>query len=163
MHFLQSVSAKDYNTRVKREGAFWRGRYHPTIIEPGSHLAHCLFYIDLNMLRAGVVKHPAEYRYTGYHELAKRRNRYCIINIDRLINCLEINNRDIFHWIKNISYGLLRTKIVPILSSSSRLEINESAAMYSLTRAGNTKRDKKFLNLINRKRLAAGFCSLNNL
>jgi putative transposase len=65
MHFLQSVSAKDYNTRVKREGAFWRGRYYPTIIEPGRHLAHCLFYIDLNMLRAGVVKHPVEYRYTG--------------------------------------------------------------------------------------------------
>jgi putative transposase len=173
MHFLQSVSAKDYNARVKREGAFWRGRYHPTIIEPGSHLAHCLFYIDLNMLRAGVVKHPAEWRYSGYHELAKKRSRYCIINIDRLTNCLEINNRDIFHkwylktlneeveksyhcrkpvwsesiaigskdWIKNISHGLLRTKIIPILNTYSRLEINESAGMYSLTRAGNTKRE----------------------
>ena len=53
MHYLAGNTSRDYNRRKKREGAFWRGRYHPTLIEDGAHLARCLFYIDLNMVRAG--------------------------------------------------------------------------------------------------------------
>ena len=74
-----------YSKRVKSEGAFWRGRYHPTIIEPRNHLSYYFFYIDLNMLRAGVVKHPIDWKYCVYHELVGMRKRYCIIDIDRLI------------------------------------------------------------------------------
>lgn len=51
MHFLQGTSAKDYNLRKKREGAFWRGRYHATLIEKGEHLSKCLFYLDVKVTK----------------------------------------------------------------------------------------------------------------
>jgi putative transposase len=63
----------EYNTRKKRKGAFWEDRYHATAIESGSHLRRCLIYIDLNMVHVGAVKHPAELKHGGYHEIQGNR------------------------------------------------------------------------------------------
>jgi hypothetical protein len=35
-------------------------------------LARCLVYIDLNMVRAGVLRHPAHWPVGGYHEVGDR-------------------------------------------------------------------------------------------
>lgn len=88
LHFLQGTTAGDYNRRVNREGVFWRGRYHPTLIENGPHLGSCVLYIDLNMVRAGVVEHPQEWHACGHHELSGRRERYRLINVPQLIRCM---------------------------------------------------------------------------
>ena len=42
MQFVQGSAGRDYNLRKKREGAFWRDRYHPTLIQNGEHLRRCL-------------------------------------------------------------------------------------------------------------------------
>ena len=58
---VQSIAgrtAQEYNQRKDRQGAFWEDRYHATAIEADEHLHRCLVYIDLNMVRAGVVSHP---------------------------------------------------------------------------------------------------------
>ena len=68
MQYLQGRMAQRYNMRTGREGAFWSGRYHATLIESGSHLSQCLFYIDYNMMRAREVSHPSEWKHSGYHE-----------------------------------------------------------------------------------------------
>lgn len=44
-------TAQEYNRHKGRQGAFWEDRYHAT----DEHLHRCLAYIDLNMVRAGVV------------------------------------------------------------------------------------------------------------
>jgi putative transposase len=69
MQKVQGEHAESYNGRKGRTGAFWTDRYHATMVESGRHLWNCMVYIDLNMLRAGVVKHPSEWRWSGYHEL----------------------------------------------------------------------------------------------
>lgn len=61
MQFLSGTAAQDYNRRTGREGAIWSSRHRPTLIEPGLHLSRCFFYIDLNMVRAGVVSRPVEW------------------------------------------------------------------------------------------------------
>jgi putative transposase len=40
-----------------------------TTIETESHLLRCLVYIDLNMVRTGIVSHPSEWPFSGYHEI----------------------------------------------------------------------------------------------
>ncbi len=55
MKWLQGTAAGDINRRQKREGAFWKGRFHATLVETGSHLSRCLFYLDMNMVRARAV------------------------------------------------------------------------------------------------------------
>ncbi|VUZ84894.1 hypothetical protein MELA_01269 [Candidatus Methylomirabilis lanthanidiphila] len=61
MQLIAGRIAQEYNQRKGRGGAFWEDRYHATAIEANEHLHRCLVYIDVNMVRAGVVRHPAEW------------------------------------------------------------------------------------------------------
>jgi putative transposase len=88
MHFVQGSFAGDWNRRKHGEGAFWRGRYHPTLVQSGPHLSRCLFYIDMNMVRAGVCDHPSEWLGGAFHEICGERQRYRIVNRERLLWCL---------------------------------------------------------------------------
>jgi putative transposase len=77
-------TAQEYNRRKRRKGAFWEDRYHSTAIESGEHLLRCLVYIDLNMVRAGVVDHPSKWLQSGYNEIQAPRRKNIIIAYDRL-------------------------------------------------------------------------------
>jgi REP element-mobilizing transposase RayT len=58
-----------YNRRHGRRGYFWGDRFKSVIVEKGETLINCLAYIDLNPVRAGIVKRPEQYRWNslGYH------------------------------------------------------------------------------------------------
>jgi putative transposase len=81
---IAARTAQEYNRRKRRTGAFWEDRYHSTAIEDGEHLLRCLVYIDLNMVRAGVVSHPSEWPHGGYNEIQTPRRKNVIIAYDRL-------------------------------------------------------------------------------
>ncbi len=53
-------TAQEYNRRKGRRGAYWEERCHATAVDIGRYLARCLVYIDLNMVRTGVIEHPSE-------------------------------------------------------------------------------------------------------
>ena len=99
--FMQSLEgdfAQHYNLRKKRHGAFWNERYHATMIDGGDYLWRCLKYIDLNMVRAGVVSHPREWSWTGYQELVGERKRYRLIDRERLFELLGGRQEDEFRF-----------------------------------------------------------------
>ena len=50
LQFLHGSVGQRYNMLKKREGAFWKDRFHSTCIQSGGHLARCSFYIDLKLL-----------------------------------------------------------------------------------------------------------------
>jgi len=85
MQLIASRTAQEYNLRKKRKGPFWEDRYHATAIEKNSHLQRCLVYIDLNMVRAGVVDHPQKWPYGGYHQIQNPPGRYRILDLDSLV------------------------------------------------------------------------------
>jgi putative transposase len=60
MQLAAGRTGQEYNQRKNRNGAFWEDRYHATIVQTNDHLLRCMVYIDLNMVRTGVVKHPSE-------------------------------------------------------------------------------------------------------
>jgi len=84
MQLAAGRTAQDYNRRKGREGAFWEDRYHATAVEGDDHLYRCLVYIDLNMVRAGVVRHPLEWAHSGYREIQAPPERYAIIDLAAL-------------------------------------------------------------------------------
>ena len=96
LRYLHGRVAQWHNKQLKSSGSFWSDRFHSTLIQDGSHLGKCLFYIDLNMVRAGVVKHPGEWDSCAYHELYSPRKRYRIVNIPRLLRVLGIPDIDTF-------------------------------------------------------------------
>jgi len=84
MQLIEGRTAQSHNRRRRRAGAFWEGRYHAVAVDNGVYLQRCLAYIDLNMVRAGVVAHPAEWPHGGYREIQWPRRRYRVIDLARL-------------------------------------------------------------------------------
>jgi putative transposase len=86
---------------VISEGAFWTNRFHATRIQSGNQLQRCLFYIDMNMVRAGVVDHPSDWEQCGWHEIMSPKQRYRIIDLEALLDCLELPDHASFlAWYK---------------------------------------------------------------
>lgn len=84
MQLIAGRTAQLYNQRKQRKGAFWEDRYHATAVQSDSHLLRCLVYIDMNMVRAGVVRHPSKWPHCGYHEIQQPPLRYRILDQDAL-------------------------------------------------------------------------------
>jgi putative transposase len=82
-------TAQSFNQRKMRKGAFWEDRYHATAVDTDEHFIRCMTYIDLNMVRAGVVQHPSEWPHGGYQEIIDPPSRYRIISRGRLAQLLR--------------------------------------------------------------------------
>jgi putative transposase len=80
MQETEGEFAQSYNRRKARSGAFWGDRHHCTMIEEGPHLWNGMVYIELNMVRAGVVSHPAQWPWCSYSEWMGQRRRYGVID-----------------------------------------------------------------------------------
>lgn len=96
MQFVESRTAQQYNKRKERKGAFWEDRYHCTIIDTGIYLWNCLLYVDLNMVRAGVVKTPEEWEWCGYREMMGLRKRYTVLDMETLLEKLDYDDMEEF-------------------------------------------------------------------
>ena len=84
MQLIAGRTGQEYNQRKKRKGAYWEDRYHATAVESGEHLLRCMIYVDLNMLRAGIVHHPSEWVSSGYSEIQCPRRKCSLIAYERL-------------------------------------------------------------------------------
>jgi len=85
MRELAGEHAKAYNWRKGRQNAYWGDNYHATSIDSGRYLWRCLVYVELNMIRCGVVGHPRQWEWVGYHEIMGHRRRYRLLDLDRLL------------------------------------------------------------------------------
>ncbi len=58
--------AQYVNRRYHRSGALWEGRFHSCATQQERYFLACQRYIELNPVRAGMVAHPALYRWSSY-------------------------------------------------------------------------------------------------
>lgn len=59
------------NKTYKRTGTLWEGRYKSSLIDSDRYLLTCMRYIELNPIRASMVNHPGEYKWSSYHANAQ--------------------------------------------------------------------------------------------
>lgn len=59
------------NRTYRRTGTLWEGRFRSCLTQEESYLLACQRYIELNPVRAGMVPHPAEYRWSSYRANAQ--------------------------------------------------------------------------------------------
>jgi len=95
MHLASGQTAQQYNSRRRRHGSFWEDRYHATAVDSDVHFVRCMFYVDLNMVRAGVVSHPGEWAHCGFREIIGLRQRYRLINRQKLCSLLGLAPSDL--------------------------------------------------------------------
>jgi putative transposase len=83
-----------YNKLHRKKGYFWSERFKSVIVENGETLINCLAYLDLNPIRAGLVKRPEDYRWCslGYH--VQTRNRGHFLSLDFGLREFGVNSRN---------------------------------------------------------------------
>ncbi|WP_189432323.1 transposase [Alishewanella longhuensis] len=68
-HFMQCLGRKYaayYNTINQRTGTVWDGKYFASVIESDYYLLACYRYIELNPVRAGLVKTPGGFEWSSF-------------------------------------------------------------------------------------------------
>lgn len=65
MHSIDRWYARWYNEYYERKGHFWEDRFYGELIKDDTQLLATMRYIDLNPVRAGLCKDPAEWPHSG--------------------------------------------------------------------------------------------------
>ena len=72
-HMMQDTGRKYVryiNHTYKRTGTLWEGRYKASLVDSEAYLLTCMRYIEMNPVRANMVEHPGDYRWSSYHSNA---------------------------------------------------------------------------------------------
>jgi REP element-mobilizing transposase RayT len=70
MHRLNFLTAQSFNRRHDVDGHLFQGRFHSPLVETEPHLIELSRYVVLNPVRAGLVGHPADWRWSSYRATA---------------------------------------------------------------------------------------------
>ena len=71
--FMQSVGrryVRYVNETYGRTGTLWEGRFKSAAVSRDEYLIACSRYVELNPVRAGLVKHLEDYRWSSYRSRA---------------------------------------------------------------------------------------------
>ena len=66
MKAVGSRYAQYINKTYRRTGTLWEGRHRSSLVHSERYLLTCMRYIELNPVRAGMVRRPEEYRWSSY-------------------------------------------------------------------------------------------------
>lgn len=92
MSLINSRTTEEFNRRHLRTGRVWEAEYQVTAIQTDAHLARCMNYIDMHMVRAGAVEHPRQWRCSGYHESKFHCRRGGRIDHARIRHLLQLKS-----------------------------------------------------------------------
>ena len=84
-----------FNRRYSRTGTLWEGRYKATLIDNEKYFLTCMRYIELNPVRANMVKYPETYPWSSYHYNALGKNDPLISPHDEYLSLGETSEKRI--------------------------------------------------------------------
>lgn len=111
MKALGQRYAQYVNRTYRRSGTLWEGRFRSCLVQDEIYLLACQRYIELNPVRAGMVAHPAGYRWSSYRAnaqgeadiLVKPHPLYEALGLDATAR--QVAYRDLFR--EELEAGLL--------------------------------------------------------
>lgn len=65
-HYVSGRYSAHFNKRHGRSGALWERRFHASPVDSDRYCLACYRYIELNPVRAGIVRSPDAYRWSSY-------------------------------------------------------------------------------------------------
>jgi len=66
------------NSTYSRTGSLWEGRFKSSLVDSNRYVLACYRYIELNPVRAGIVRRPADYRWSSYRHNTRSASEYPI-------------------------------------------------------------------------------------
>lgn len=85
--------AQSFNGRHQVFGPFWQGRYRSKLVEEGDYLQQLILYIHLNPVTAGLIKDPADYRFSGHSEVLRGRRGGGLVDAEETLAAFAATRR----------------------------------------------------------------------
>ncbi len=130
MKSLLERFTKWFNRKHSRSGTLWEDRFKSVIVEGGVAARTMAAYIDLNPVRAGMVKDPADYRWSSYGEAVgggkKGNGKKAREGLVRAYFCAEGMGFDIGKW-QEVSRLYRRLMGLALGNKPGRAEISQSS------------------------------------
>jgi putative transposase len=67
------------NRKHARTGSLWEGRFRSCIVDSDGYFLRCQRYVELNPVRAGIVRHPSDYPWSSHAANASGANSEIVI------------------------------------------------------------------------------------
>jgi putative transposase len=132
-----------HNRTHKRKGHLWEDRFKSVIVEDGVAAKTMAAYIDLNPVRAGMVEHPEQYRWSSYGEAigggAKGDGKKARAGLVRALRAHKGVAADAAYWKDDVA---LEYRKILLAGAGERVEerVEQSGAMKRIVkRKGLTK------------------------
>ena len=69
--FMQSLTQTYtawFNNKYKKVGHLWQGRFKSMVIQKDNYFIECVYYVEVNPVRAGLVSSPTDYSWSSYKD-----------------------------------------------------------------------------------------------
>ena len=141
MKLLKQRYTQWHNRRHQRTGTLWEERFKSVLVEgAGQVLATMAAYIDLNPVRAGLVRDPKDYRWCSYGEAVAGKKR-ARLGIQKIAEAIQDGNeetltRSMEIYRKKLAIDGMENEGTREDGSPMRLGIKQEAAMEILKADG---------------------------
>lgn len=108
MQLLNGQYAQAFNRRHGYEGHLFERRFFSEVVESDWHLLEVVRYIVLNPVRAGLCRHPAEWRWSSYRATVNRARRPKFLSVELLGMFGSIREQAIPAFEQFVALGLAR-------------------------------------------------------
>ena len=107
MRQLNGVYTQKVNRRHNRVGHVFQGRFKGIVVERDSYLLALARYVVLNPVRAGMVKHARQWKWSSYHAMAGSAPRPQWLHTDWLLSQFGARRpRQIERYIEFVQEGV---------------------------------------------------------
>jgi len=93
MKMLNSMYTRRFNIRHEKVGHLLQGRYKALIIDRDNYLLEVCRYVVLNPVRAGIVDHPALWKWSSYNATVKPGKAPEFLAVDNMLSMLAGSRR----------------------------------------------------------------------
>jgi len=93
LHHLNTGYTNYFNTKKKRVGHLFQGRYKAILLEKDHYALELSRYIHLNPVRAQLVKHPLRYPWSSYSAYGEKNKKWSWLDTEFILAQVSRNKR----------------------------------------------------------------------
>ncbi|MFH1846882.1 MAG: transposase [Candidatus Omnitrophota bacterium] len=89
MQYINSSYTLYYNTKRRKKGHLFQGRYKAILVEKNEYMKELSRYIHLNPIKAKMVERPEEYEWSSYRYYLNSKGKPDFLETDFILSCFE--------------------------------------------------------------------------
>jgi putative transposase len=93
IQLIAGRTGQEYNQK-KSQGSILEGPIPRNSNRRRRASFHCIVYVDLNIVHAGIVDHPSQWLFCSYNEIQNPRRKNALINYDKLRELVDVETYD---------------------------------------------------------------------